>query len=182
MKPKVRANEFTDFGGPGAFDPTPLERHIQAQNLTKLVGKTVFDLINNPPRIHRIPHNNEDLLPVIHNAGVEEKDTHYQTDLTLTIPANGAPFQELLQKTGLNDMEAILRKLTDLAREENMQIIIAWDTGETLEKEAENKVYKPSQGTECVIVNLHRDINLALHPRLREENEVFLDSFEWELF
>lgn len=181
MKPKEGTNVFTDFGGPSAFDPTPLERNLQTQNLASLVGKAVFDLINNPPKIHRIPQEACDMNPVIK---IEDlRDTHLQTDLTLTIPMKGTPLEELIQKTGLENLEEILARLTNIAKEEGMQIIIAYDDGEGLENAAEmasDRSFAPA--LESVIVNLYRTTNLAHYPRMKEQNEDFLNLFEWDLF
>ena len=182
MKPKKGANEFMEFGGQGAFEPTPLERHLQTQNLAKLVGKTIFDLINNPPKINRLPHDETVMTAIIQNSGVEENETHLQTDLTLTIPLNGEPLRELFQKTGLEDLDAILERLNAIAVEERMGIIVAYDDGEALDDAAGKPSGEPDAGIKSVIVNLHRPINLAHYPRMKEENEDFLNLFEWELF
>lgn len=184
MKPKVRANEFTDFGGPSAFDPTPLERRLMQNNLSNIVGRAVFDIISKPPKISRLPQKESDLIPIIQNAEGTggNKETHLQTDLTLTIPVNGEELVELLQKTGMKDLAAILERLETIAVEERMGIIIAYDDGEPMGNAGEKPAEGLNSATGSVIVNLHRTLNLAYYPRMNEKNEEFLNLFEWELY
>jgi len=175
MNPKEGANEFTAFGGPDAFGPSPLEKRLKETNVPESVSRAIIGMVFAPPKIERLPKEFSDFIPVITNAGEEE--TPVQVDRTLTIPINGEPLKQLLEKTGLADLNAILERLTGLATEEGLNIIIAYNDSEDAADGAEAEEMSTGNPGN-VIVNFHYNAG----NRIREENENFMDMFEWEVF
>lgn len=182
------SNEFMDFGGENAFGPSPLEQHLKDCHIPSNVSRAIFEHVMAPPRIDRLPSIDIGLMPVISGLiGIpvmRECDVEYlETDLTVFLPVAGEALDKILQKTGLADLEAVIARFNDLAKEENLEIVVGYDDGEEgadSAAPADSMPENPEKG--FVIVNIYKKDDYEYQGRMGKENEDFIDIFDYELF
>jgi hypothetical protein len=174
-----KKNEFLSMDGENVFSASKFVRELKALPDSS-VRAAIFETIMSGPKIQTRPADDCDCHEIFVKTGTlpgmiitlgrdEAEDVTPAlelppVDVTVTVPINGRPLKDLLQKTGLASLEDIIERFKEIAAEENVQILIGDDD---------------DKGE--VIINMSKKDRYTRQKRMQPANEDFIEHFKWEV-